>query len=145
MSHLALIWADLSASERHRAGVLLRDGQHCVLERLGACRGGLQAHHVVPRQRLRIAFSAAPEWALELAVADSRNGLMLCEKHHGLHESKLEWDDMPDPEGLQAFAEQYGVQWSLARDFGAPYLAKMTGGPSGQVWLSGEPLEDSEA
>lgn len=104
-----------SPEQIHRARVLLRDGMVCALERTGQCVGvELAAHHIIPRQVLR---RELPEgWPLAHAIADERNGMMLCQKHHDWP-GALVWSDVPDPRGLLDFAEQYNLVGRLMHQF----------------------------
>lgn len=104
-----------SPEQRHRAGVLLRDGMDCVLERTGDCVGvERQAHHIIPRQVLRRELPRG--WPLAHAIADERNGCMFCERHHDWP-GALVWSDIPDPRGLLDFAEQYQLMGRLMHQF----------------------------
>ena len=82
----------------------------------GNCSGRLQAAHLIPRQRLR---KHVPKWKVKQAIADHRNGIVLCERHHGLLDRKLlELPREKLPESVEAFAEEYKLKWSLGRDYG---------------------------
>lgn len=109
------IWTG-SPRQQHRAGVLVRDGKDCALARLGGCSSEVDAHHIIPRQVIRRMLNGAPYWAKDFAVADSRNGCMLCTTHHS-QPGDLTWADVPDQEGLLDFAEQYQLIGRLTHDF----------------------------
>lgn len=115
-----------TAEQRHRAAVLERDQGLCALRRLGSCYGRLQFHHPIPRQRIKhehglanspVGRSGSPLRGADLddLIADPRNGVVICETHHSGHEDELSADDLP--EGIWVFAAEYGLEWSLDRDF----------------------------
>lgn len=60
------------------------------------CRGPLQADHVIElnwlmelhkRRRFRDGIGLAPDF--DTVIADGRNGMVLCERHHGLKSNGL--------------------------------------------------------
>ncbi len=84
------------------------------------CGGALQAHHVVPRQRIRLAREAAliaiatgrdvsfgrrrlANSPLEELIADGRNGVMICELHHS------QPFNIPSPSWVEEFREEYDL------------------------------------
>ena len=99
-------------AQRHRSEVFRRFADEC--ERVscyfaeeGGCRGRLQAAHIVGAQVLkRTRRQAAVLWMqgerrpiLEFTedelVADPRNGVPACERHHHLHEGPVLHCDPP--------------------------------------------------
>lgn len=110
------LWKGTPA-QRHYAGCLLRDGYNCALERLGNCRGALQGHHIVPKQRLKREFGK-DNWVIHNAVSDSRNGMLLCERHHAMNTPDIKGTDIPDLDGFLDFMEQYGLPASWMVDEG---------------------------
>ena len=85
---------------------------------VGGCSGRLEAAHLVPRQRLR---KHVPAEQLDEAIADERNGIVLCHRHHSQMDSKLKqfFTRKVLPPSVEKFAEEYGLGWSLGRDYGA--------------------------
>lgn len=88
------------------------------------CRGRLQWHHVVPRQRIRRAWKSEQAahrrgenpypWPLYRALNDDRNRVWLCVFHHGQVEMRKLYVD--PPESAREFAREYGLEWSLEAD-----------------------------
>lgn len=88
------------------------------------CRGRLQWHHVVPRQRIKRTHrevvaryrrsGGEKPWGLVRAIADERNRVWLCVFHHGQVEAKRLYVD--PPESVREFAREYGLEWSLEAD-----------------------------
>jgi hypothetical protein len=86
------------------------------------CRGRLQWHHVLPRQRLRRAHREVvatyrrsggdKPWALSLAITDERNRVWVCVYHHGEVEAKRLY--VPVPDSVRDFAEDFGLDRELA-------------------------------
>lgn len=112
----------MSAPQRHREALAERLEPLCALKRLGPCRGRLQAHHIIERQRLqtlhdrarigkRIYGSGRYDWPILLAslddlIADARNGLWLCEWHHP-RAPELTAEELP--ESVYEFASDYDL------------------------------------
>jgi hypothetical protein len=107
--------------------------------RLGPCSGRLQADHPIDKQRIRNAQMDAramngdpppedttPPHALALIrtelddlIADHRNGWLLCERHHEVVRTRklVRVPRLLLPSSVQQFADDYGLDWSLDRDF----------------------------
>lgn len=117
----------MTPGARHRQGVFQRDGAKCCMES-AACEGRLEAHHIISRQRLRFAREAARtalssgrevtperkhlhEQSIEDLIADPRNGVVVCERHH-----KRPWN-IPEPDHVAEFRAEYGFPptWSQAQ------------------------------
>lgn len=92
----------------------------CALVGIGPCDPGTEAHHVIPKQRIR-----ARGWGLgfELAdaLADRRNLVALCRRHH--HRITHGWDREPLGRVLAAritelreFARDYQLEPALDRE-----------------------------
>lgn len=89
----------MTAKEQHRAEVFSRDPHECAMGTNGrgfSCRGRLQADHVIElawlmelhkRRRHVDGFGLAENF--NTVIADGRNGMVLCERHHGLKTSGL--------------------------------------------------------
>jgi hypothetical protein len=93
-----------STKEFHDAVV---DLSGCALAYLGGCWGRLEAHHHVPKQRIKRALAKAPKKVLLAALNDPRNGVCGCTFHHGQVEAKkLEF---PAPPYLDEFLEEFGL------------------------------------
>lgn len=96
------------------------------------CRGRIQLHHVVSRQRIRRRWNGlhaehrrgGPEpWGLMGALGDERNLVPVCVFHHGQVEQKLLYITvLPDP--VREFAREYGFEADLEVD-----ESKRSGGP----------------
>lgn len=81
----------------------------------GQCSGIIEAHHVIPKQRIKRAIWSEPE--REQAVWDPRNGMPVCQKHH--HQITVARIQVPKelvPAQTILFARQHGLEWSLERD-----------------------------
>lgn len=117
-------WTE-SPMQRHRAVVMKRSAEandgyaRCVLHGPD-CRGRLQAHHSVPKQRIKSAHSRAlyllangrgeelspgqrdlAGTTIENLIADASNGVAVCEVHHSR-------GDIPIPDSAREFAARYG-------------------------------------
>ena len=71
-----------------RERLIREDGPVCYFRpkgiepvRFGACVGKIEAHHLIPRRRLR-RLAADLGLPVEVLVADYRNGVMCCQRHH---------------------------------------------------------------
>lgn len=79
------------------------EGSYCAA--MGArCDGRIQLHHLVPQQRIKREHKAAvaayrrggpKPWALGRMLADERNLVPLCKRHHELVEQHLLEIDVP--------------------------------------------------
>ena len=116
----------------------------CFFAHLGGCEGRLVKAHLIPKQRIKAAYSSAASRARAVslvpleapmqALIDRRSedviwdprvwvpmcgGLTGIGGHHGAFDAKqirLRRDELP--EGLEEFAREYGLEWSLDRDYG---------------------------
>ena len=109
----------MTAEQRFRAGVFARDSWRCLFHDEGDCDGRLQAHHLIPRQTLKaLARRGIIEPAkLDEAIADARNGIIVCESDHALKVPRLKRDDLP--ERVESFADDWGVAAELDSFYGA--------------------------
>lgn len=93
-----------STKEFHDAVVELSG---CALAYLGGCWGRLEAHHHIPKQRIKRALANAPKKVILAALNDPRNGVAGCTFHHGQVEAKkLEF---PSPPYLDEFLEEFAL------------------------------------
>lgn len=146
---MPILWT-ASPVQRFRAATLLRDGMHCALEGkgVGPCWGKLEAHHIIPRQYMvrELRSAGAEHWVKENAISDSRNGVMLCHKHHG-QPGDLSWQYVPEQDGLLEFSEQYGFQARVMHQFGEvrQYQVHATDLAAGKVGFTIEWSKDTKA
>jgi hypothetical protein len=116
--------------QAHREGVMRRFDGRCFYADLEKhpCAGRLQAHHVIPVQRLRHEHSIKA-WSrtdhpllavtLDELVADPRNGVPLCERHHkAWHDGTRRPLREQLPAEVEAFAAEFWLTFSLDYDFG---------------------------
>lgn len=105
------------------------------------CQGQLDAHHLVPKQRIKREFhrlNPLDEWpvrinrawadggsefvsweSLAAMLMDARNGVIVCRRHHDLLERRLVVPARAElPRGVEEFAAVVGMGWSLDRDYG---------------------------
>jgi hypothetical protein len=101
-----------------------RKGKAACLLACGDCDGPVEAHHVVPKQRVKhwLGFmEIAPEdlWPI---VWDDRNGVPLCRDrhHHLVTVGALKLPAWKVPLAVYDFAAQYDLGWSLDRDLDYP-------------------------
>lgn len=110
----------------------------CFFAHLGGCQGRLVKAHLIPKQRIRRELVPARYPAgssarkrfrerVDGAVWDSRCWAWMCGGatglggHHGAFDAKqieLHRNDLP--KGLEEFAVEYGLAWSLEADYGLP-------------------------
>jgi hypothetical protein len=90
----------------------------------GPCDGQLVKAHLIPKQRIKRELHRPLEELFGI-VWDERCWVPVCGGptgiggHHGrLDSCQLSVPRSALPEGLEAFAEEYGLVWSLDRDFG---------------------------
>ena len=99
----------------------------CFFHHLGGCEGRLVKAHLIPKQRIK-----RERWSKLLPVSrrqsiiwDPRVWVPMCGGltgiggHHGAFDAKqirIRRDELP--EGLEEFAREYGLAWSLERDYG---------------------------
>lgn len=109
--------------QRHREGVLARDGAVCRWAEQGDCGGRLQSAHIISVQRLRLLYSRAEgktayrgalgsallDVPLDEVLADPRNGCVACELHHVRYEGAvLHLDSYPEP--FLEFVADYSLE-----------------------------------
>lgn len=110
----------------------------CFFARLGGCEGRLVKAHLIPKQRIKRELRSARilahvsrlslEREVDQAVWDPRVWTWMCgglnygaEGHHGAFDAKqivIARDDLP--EGVEEYAREYGLEWSLEADYGLP-------------------------
>jgi hypothetical protein len=116
----------MTPKQAHREGVMRRAEGRCFWEHV--CSGPLQAHHVIPVQRLRHEHSHTA-WAggdhpllgvtFDELIADPRNGVALCEVAHRAWENGTARPLRHQlPACVEEFAADYELLWSLDQDFG---------------------------
>ena len=101
--------------------------QRCFFEHLGDCQGRLVRAHLIPKSRMRrhLAYELkmSPD-EIERTIWDERAWIPLCGGptgiggHHGRLDSKqlhLNYSELPT--AVKEFAEEYRLEWSLARDY----------------------------
>lgn len=96
---------DEQLAARHRTA--------CWLSRFSDldCRGPLQLCHLIDKQRLRA------NGVTEDDIWDERVVVNGCEHHHGaVPKGDIPRDELPP--GLEEYAAEHGLTWSLDRDFG---------------------------
>lgn len=108
----------------------------CFFSRLGGCEGRLVKAHLIPKQRIKrelrfqasfrpeVRSSAVERWLTE-RVWDPRAWTHMCgghgygnAGHHGQFDNRqirIFYDELP--EGVKEFAREYGLEWSLERDY----------------------------
>jgi hypothetical protein len=109
---------------------------NCWLARFSEqpCDGQLIRAHLIPKQRIkrewmrrdvRVMASPKDKLALELAIWDQRVWVPACggpmgnAGHHGAFDSKqLYVPRWALPPGVEEYAREYGLVWSLDRDYG---------------------------
>lgn len=89
------------------------------------CDGELVAAHLIPKQRIKRELRGYMPVALKLIVWDERVWVPVCGGptgiggHHGMLDGRsLLVPRSALPAGLEEFAQEYGLVWSLDRDFG---------------------------
>jgi hypothetical protein len=102
-----------------------RDGRCLLAEVHGVCDGALEAHHLIPKQRINhLPISKWPtlsrkevQRAKRKMREDARNGMALCSKHHSLVTARM--TIIPADlitEDACMFASQHGIEWALERE-----------------------------
>jgi hypothetical protein len=101
----------------------------CFFAHLGGCEGRLVKAHLIPKQRIkREAFYRFKEdWGhkrLREHIWDPRCWAWMCGGptgiggHHGQFDAKqIRLNYVELPSGVKEFAEEYGLEWSLERDY----------------------------
>ncbi len=120
----------MTPRQAHRAELMRRAEGYpvCALGHRGGCGGALQAHHPIPCQRLRHEWETARRRAafgrgdsplcavtLDDLIADADNGMLVCEMHHHAPHLTIYSDELPWR--VERFADRYGLEWSLLRDY----------------------------
>lgn len=95
------------------------------------CDGKVQRHHAIRAQVIRRMLAPgrahlmlddelrAAKAELNRALNDSRNLLDVCKRHHDLfHAARFAVPREGLPEGLEAFAVDFGLGWELDRQYG---------------------------
>lgn len=117
--------AEVTPKEQHRAGVMARWGTRCYVYGPD-CEGRVEAAHYVSAQRLReerrklalTPYRFTPEdprhglvrASLDDLIADSRNGIPLCNEHHNAFDGKRAVRlVIPAPQCVIDFATEYGL------------------------------------
>ena len=118
----------MTPAQRHREDTFRRaadrDGLHepeCHFAAEGGCRGRLQAAHIISAQRLKTLYGMAlmrtqyrghtlPITDVELddLLADGRNGVPACERHHHLREGPVLHCQAPG--AFYEFVADYGLE-----------------------------------
>ena len=87
----------------------------CALAHLGGCEGEIEAHHLIPKQRIkhlpRAMFDPKQKRAM---IRDDRNGIPLCHKHH--HQVTVRFIYLPPeavPPETHEFAIEHRLEWAL--------------------------------
>ena len=98
----------------------------CFFAHLGGCEGRLVKAHLIPKQRIKREVRV-PSWDVgkyQDVIWDPRVWVPMCGGptgiggHHGAFDAKqirLRRDELP--EGLIEFAREYGLEWSIERDY----------------------------
>lgn len=110
--------------------VLERDGRECWVAGLpgqsaAACSGPLDAMHLIGKSRIRdersarrLEFKVGPELPADVEW-DPRLGKIGCRFHHQRLDGRaLHLPRAWLPPAVEEWADEYGMTWSLARDFG---------------------------
>jgi hypothetical protein len=83
----------------------------CYLIERGECDGRLHAHHIYPKRLLKALAGGSANveaFVAAHAIADARNGVLLCDRHHHRVENGLERFDRGDmPTRLAGFEVAY--------------------------------------
>lgn len=113
----------MTPAQRHREDTFRRHADEyervsCYFAEEGGCRGRLQAAHILSAQRLKWMHSIAgmgygPTQELALIdldelLADGRNGVPVCERHHHLHEGAIL--HCQAPAAFYEFVADYGLE-----------------------------------
>ena len=83
----------------------------------GQCEGIHQWHHCLKQQVLRREIKG--HLALLVALADHRNLMRLCSKHHEwVTGARIHFTRDELPESVEEFASEFGLTWRLDHDYG---------------------------
>jgi hypothetical protein len=103
----------------------------CFFAHLGNCQGRLVRAHLIPKQRIKREVQSRdrqhPPLPMNDVIWDPRCWTWMCggygygnAGHHGRFDAKqLRIPRYRLPEGVEEFAEEYGLVWSLDRDYGS--------------------------
>lgn len=114
------------------------------------CDGVTVRHHLLKRQRIRAAWKTlmaahrrgGPKpWSVTKAIADPRNLVWTCARHH-----KEEWE-MPVPDGFWDFVTEYALEGALPRwmTYGAAAPTTALTGRGAVVDLTAQPSREEAA
>lgn len=93
----------------------------------GPCDGPMDRCHLVPKQRIKREFAAAAPSVLSEVVWHPSAWVWGCRRHHGNFDNKvLRIHRSQIPLRTERWAEVFGLQWSLDRDFGDPVVGVTT-------------------
>jgi hypothetical protein len=99
----------------------------CWFEYLGGCDGRLVKAHLIPKQRIKreVRVPVTVGYGINEVVWDERCWTWMCGGptgiggHHGAFDAKQiriqPWDLPPS---LLEYAQEYGLEWCLERDYG---------------------------
>lgn len=105
----------------------------CFFAHRGDCDGRLVKAHLIPKQRIKrdarfpngLVGYDMPNVVLHPVVWDPRCWTWMCGGptglggHHGAFDAKqIRIRRSHLPEGVEEFAREYGLEWSLERDYG---------------------------
>lgn len=99
----------------------------CFFAHLGGCEGQLVRAHLIPKSRMRRHFKYELKMSpdeIERAIWDERcwvpmcGGITGCSGHHGrLDGRQITLNRVELPTAVKEFAHEYGLEWSLERDY----------------------------
>lgn len=139
-----------SPKARHRAGVMKRWGEVCYARAKGGCAGRIEAAHWIATQRLaaiqtnaRIAIRNGREVSdprrllvdmpLTGLIADDRNGVPLCMRHHASFDKRNGQELVLMPPGeVREFAEEYDLDDELEYPAETPCSRRSRSGSDGE-------------
>ena len=96
----------------------------CFFEHLGGCEGRLVRAHLIPKQRIKREVLSISYNRTREILWDPRcwrwmcGGLTGLGGHHGQFDNKqirIRYDELPA--AVKEYAAQYGLEWSLERDY----------------------------
>lgn len=105
-------------------GMMTRSGQP------KRCSPLIDAHHFVPKRRLKLNLGYRDPERLDRALGDTRNGVALCRDHHDLVEAGAL--ESPAPVQLLFFLHEFGLTQN-------PKIASSVGGSRLEVEAQDEP------
>jgi hypothetical protein len=97
----------------------------CFFKHLGGCDGQLVKAHLIPKQRIkRETLIGATKTQMAEVVWDPRCWVYMCGGptgiggHHGAFDAKqIRLNYVELPTAVKEYAEEYGLEWSLERDY----------------------------